>query len=209
MRRVPRPKTRRQHGVVLVLVVVFGLASLASSCLEDTFGDIPEGAVTVFNASDETIVIVDVEDGSVWATLRPQEDGPGMDPCNEISDSWVLEARLDDGTVVSETPDEFCMVDPRWEITQGEVDATYPDGVIAIRNRSSQLLIVVAVGADGEKVYREIRHGRTVRDRSQCVEPDLEARLYDGTLVASRPGPFCQGDPMWVITLEEVDAAAG
>ena len=193
----------------LVVVLVFG--STALSWLEDMFGDIPEGAVTIFNATDETITIVNMEDGSVWATLRPRETGPGMDPCNEISDSWVFEARLEDGTVVSTVPDEFCSVDPRWEITQAEVDATYPDGVIAILNGSDLELTIVAVGTDGESVYREVfwRLSR-IRDRSECIDADLEARRADnGNVVASRPGPFCQGEPEWAITQEQVDAAAG
>ena len=209
MRRIPRSGTRRLHPVVLMLVVVFGLGSTASSCLEDTFGDTTGEEAIVFNATDETITIVDVSDGTIRSTLSPRETGELGSRCEDYIDAIVLEARLDDGTVVSTVPDTFCSVDPRWEITQAEVDATYPDGVIAIRNQSWQRLTIVAVTADGESVYRELLARRTIRDRSECVESDLEARLYDGTLVASRSGPFCQGDPTWVITQAEVDGAAG
>lgn len=209
MRRLPRSGAGRLHPVVLVVVALVGLASVASSCIEDTFGESTGEEVVVFNATDETITIVDVGDGTIRSTLSPLESDEFGSQCGEYIDASVLEARLDDETVVSSVPDEFCSVDPRWEITQAEVDATYPDGVIAIQNQSRQWLTIVAITADGESAFRDLLAQRTVRDRSACVDSDLEVRLYDGTLVASRSGPFCQGDPKWVITEDEVDAAAG
>ncbi len=40
-----------------------------------------------------------------------------------------------------------------------------------------------------------------------CIGTDLQVRLEDGSVVATRPGPFCEGDPPWVITQAQVNAA--
>ncbi|NOX29626.1 MAG: hypothetical protein GXP35_06215 [Actinobacteria bacterium] len=80
-----------------------------------------------------------------------------------------------------------------------------PAEPITIDNQSDQTIIIVR--SFSESVFMEILPGRTGVDPSTCVDPDLEARLENGAVVASRPGPFCQGDPVWVITQAEVDAA--
>jgi len=80
-----------------------------------------------------------------------------------------------------------------------------PAEPITFDNESDQTIIIVR--SFSESVYKEITRGSTVTDGSLCVDPDLEARLENGAVVASRLGPFCQGDPVWVITQTEVDAA--
>ena len=80
-----------------------------------------------------------------------------------------------------------------------------PAEPITFDNQSDQTIVVVR--SFSESVYKEIAPGSRVTDGSLCVDPDLEARLENGAVVASRPGPFCQGDPAWVITQAEVDAA--
>jgi hypothetical protein len=42
---------------------------------------------------------------------------------------------------------------------------------------------------------------------SECVYSVLVARLEDGRLVGTREGPFCEGDPAWVSTQDDVDQA--
>jgi hypothetical protein len=80
-----------------------------------------------------------------------------------------------------------------------------PAEPITINNQSDQTIIIVR--SFSESVFMEILPGRTGVDRSACDDSDLVARLEGGAVVASRPGPFCQGDPVWVITQAEVDAA--
>lgn len=82
-----------------------------------------------------------------------------------------------------------------------------PAEPITIDNQSDQTIVVMGIDNVGEFVFMEILPGRNGIDRSACVDPDLEARLESGAVVAFRPGPFCQGDPVWVITQAEVDAA--
>jgi len=79
-----------------------------------------------------------------------------------------------------------------------------PAEPITFDNQSDQSIVIVRTAT--ESVYTEILPGRTVTD-SGCVDPDLEARLESGALVAFRAGPFCQGDTVWVITQAEVDSA--
>jgi len=80
-----------------------------------------------------------------------------------------------------------------------------PAEPITIDNQSDQTIIIVR--SITESVFMEILPGRTGVDRSACDDSDLAARLEGGAVVASRAGPFCQGDPEWVITQAEVDAA--
>ncbi len=82
-----------------------------------------------------------------------------------------------------------------------------PAEPIRFDNQSDQIIVITVTDEQGQFVYKEILPGRTVTDPSVCVDPDLEARLESGALVAFRAGPFCQGDPVWAITRAEVDAA--
>lgn len=80
-----------------------------------------------------------------------------------------------------------------------------PAEPITFENQSDQTIVIVRSAS--ESVYTEILPGAAVTDPSPCVDPDLEARLESSAVVAFRAGPFCQGDPTWVITQARVDAA--
>jgi len=82
-----------------------------------------------------------------------------------------------------------------------------PAEPITFDNQSDQTIMITGIDDVGDFVYKEIAPGSRVTDRSACVDPDLEARLESGAVVAARSGPFCQGDTVWVITQTEVDAA--
>lgn len=84
-------------------------------------------------------------------------------------------------------------------------------GTIDFVNESDSAIAIVKIGAAGESVYDEIdaTGGMSVLTRwfDGCIDEDLEARLEDGTVISSRPGPFCPGDPAWVITRQDVEQA--
>ncbi len=82
-----------------------------------------------------------------------------------------------------------------------------PAEPITFDNQSNNTIVIFRVFETSESVKMEVLPGRTGIDASVCVDPDLEARLENGAVVAFRAGPFCQGDPTWVITQVEVDAA--
>ncbi len=77
----------------------------------------------------------------------------------------------------------------------------YPAEPIEIHNATDARITVYRVIPGREPpVYSVLEPGAHDADRNQCIDPDLEARLDDGTPVAYRSGPLCQGDPNWVIT---------
>ena len=100
-----------------ILVVALLLTIIGSACNE-----VPDTYVHVFNASSNVIDIVDSADDSVRATLSSRETYGLDDQCDSYVDDLVFEARLSDGTWVATAPDEFCSENPRWEITQEQVD---------------------------------------------------------------------------------------
>jgi hypothetical protein len=82
-----------------------------------------------------------------------------------------------------------------------------PADPIDIHNQSNQLVSIVRVLDTGDSLVERIApNDHSVREG--CIDPDLEARLDDGRVVANRPGPFCEGDPQWAITQADVDAAS-
>lgn len=81
-----------------------------------------------------------------------------------------------------------------------------PAEPITFENQSDQTITIMVIAGISESRWGDVGPRSTTGDRSVCVDPDLEARLDDGTAVASRPGPFCQGDPVWVITQAQIDA---
>ncbi len=82
-----------------------------------------------------------------------------------------------------------------------------PAKAITYENESDQTILIIGIEATGEVVHGEMGpYGGHSLLGSPCIDPDLEARLVDGSVVASRAGPFCSGDPVWVITQAEVDA---
>ena len=85
-----------------------------------------------------------------------------------------------------------------------------PADPIEVDNTSDQKVVIWGVWGDGsaDPPFGGIAAGTiTTLTDDECIEPDLEARLDDGTVVAELPKPFCQGDPTWVITQDQVDAA--
>jgi hypothetical protein len=77
----------------------------------------------------------------------------------------------------------------------------FPADAITIRNASSQTVEVVAIiRPHDEQLISTVEPGLGDRFRDDCLDPDLEARATDGHVLARREGPFCRGDPEWVIT---------
>ena len=84
-----------------------------------------------------------------------------------------------------------------------------PAEPIEVDNTSDQRIGLWGISAAGsaDAPFGAIAAGTTQMIEEGCVEKDLEARLDDGTVVAERPAPFCEGDPVWIITQAQVDAA--
>lgn len=84
-------------------------------------------------------------------------------------------------------------------------------GTVDFANESNSAIVIVQIGAAGESVYGEIdaTGGMSVLTRwfDGCIDEDLDARLEDGTVISTRPGPFCPDDPAWVITQQDVEQA--
>ncbi len=193
-----RHTTPRTTIIGLLLLV----AIVASACNE-----IPAEPITIDNQSDQTIIIMRVFETSesVKMEILPGRNGVDRSACVDPD----LEAHLDIDVAVASRAGPFCQGDPVWMITQAQIDAVFPVEPVMIWNRSNEPLTIVAVGDGVESVYREVLSRRAAtRDRAECVESDLEVRRLDnGAVVAFREGPFCQGDPVWVITQAEVDTA--
>jgi hypothetical protein len=85
-----------------------------------------------------------------------------------------------------------------------------PAEPILLENQSDQLILIYQTDKSGEErpipLY-VLSPRRNTAEESPCVYSDLVARLEDGTLVDTREGPFCQGDPAWVFTQDDVDQA--
>lgn len=81
-----------------------------------------------------------------------------------------------------------------------------PAEPIDIHNQTDQQISIVRLLDTGDSlVVRIAPNDHAIREG--CIDPDLEARLDDGRVVAMRPGPFCEEDAVWLITQAEVDAA--
>lgn len=84
-------------------------------------------------------------------------------------------------------------------------------GSIDFVNDSDTSIVIVQIVGEDERVLDEIAGtgGFSILSRwfDGCLEGDLEARLEDGTVVEARPGPFCPGDPAWIITEGDVERA--
>jgi len=77
----------------------------------------------------------------------------------------------------------------------------FPEDAITIHNESSRTVEIFAIVRPGdEQVIDSLEPGLGTRFRDDCLDPDLEARTRDGRVLARREGPFCRGDPEWVIT---------
>jgi len=84
-------------------------------------------------------------------------------------------------------------------------------GTIDFVNDSNRVIVIMKIDAAGESVYDEIDASGEMSVLTRwfdgCIDEDLKARLEDGTLISTRPGPFCPGDPAWVITQQDVEQA--
>ncbi len=89
--------------------------------------------------------------------------------------------------------------------------ASCSGGTVDFVNESNRSVVIMEIDAAGESVYGEIgaTGGMSVLTRwfDGCIDEDLEARLEDGTVISTRPGPFCPDDPAWVITQQDVEQA--
>lgn len=77
-------------------------------------------------------------------------------------------------------------------------------GSVEIHNESSSTVVIMEIDAEGESPYGEIDAGGGMVVHTRCIDDDLEARLEDGTVISARQGPFCEDDPAWVITQQDV-----
>ena len=82
-----------------------------------------------------------------------------------------------------------------------------PAEPIDIHNQSEQTIVIVRLVGTGESVVARVLPGDHFTGEN-CIDPDLQVRLEGGTVVATRPGPFCEGDPVWVISEADVAAAS-
>jgi hypothetical protein len=82
-----------------------------------------------------------------------------------------------------------------------------PAEPIDVHNQSEQTIVIVRLVATGESVVARVLPGDRFTGEN-CIEPDLQVRPEDGSVVGTRAGPFCEGDPSWVITQAQVDAAS-
>jgi len=89
--------------------------------------------------------------------------------------------------------------------------ASCSGGTVDFVNESNATVVIVEIDTAGESVYGEIdaTGGMSVLTRwfDDCIDEDLEAHLEDGTVISTRPGPFCPDDPAWVITQQDVEQA--
>lgn len=84
-----------------------------------------------------------------------------------------------------------------------------PPQIGFVNESDTRVKIVAAGSAIGPGSASTLEPMSAVSRRDACIEVALEARLEDGTTVATHPANFCQGDPDWIITQAEVDAAKG
>lgn len=91
------------------------------------------------------------------------------------------------------------------------VAASCSGGTVDFVNESNRTLVIMEIDTAGESVYAEIdaTGGMAVLKGwfDGCIDGDLEARLEDGTVIDTRPGPFCHDDPAWLITQQDIDQA--
>ncbi len=89
--------------------------------------------------------------------------------------------------------------------------ASCAGGSVDVVNDANEPVVIMQLDAADARLFAEIEPtgGMSVLTRwpDRCIDEDLEARLEDGTVIATRPGPFCPDDPAWVITPDDVEQA--
>lgn len=79
----------------------------------------------------------------------------------------------------------------------------YRSDAIRVENRSSQTVNLFTEFDEATRTdHGTLRPGEGFVDRLECIEIDFVAESLDGEELARRPGPFCQGDPPWILTDE-------
>jgi hypothetical protein len=78
----------------------------------------------------------------------------------------------------------------------------YPNDAINVENQSTQTVTLAMVSDDTRIELTILRPGEGDSLRNECVEMDFVVEDEAGRELARRPGPFCQGDPPWIITNE-------
>ncbi len=77
----------------------------------------------------------------------------------------------------------------------------YPADPVRVFNDSSQTVELVQGSGDTRISLTKLRPGMGYTTRQECVA-DFVVLSLEGEELARRPGPFCQGEPEWVITGE-------
>ena len=75
----------------------------------------------------------------------------------------------------------------------------YPNDAVVVENRSSQTVILVEEFRDNRSEGYELGPAEIYQTRQECVDGDFIVESLEGEELARRRGPFCQGDPPWVI----------
>jgi hypothetical protein len=76
----------------------------------------------------------------------------------------------------------------------------YPNDAVNVENESSETVVLVEELGDSRSQGHELGPGEGYSTRRECVDGDFIVESLNGEELARRPGPFCQGDPPWIIT---------
>jgi hypothetical protein len=82
------------------------------------------------------------------------------------------------------------------------VSCEYPNDAVNVENQSSETVVLVEELGDSRSQGHELGPGEGYSTRRECVDGDFIVESISGEELARRPGPFCQGDPPWIITNE-------
>jgi hypothetical protein len=74
----------------------------------------------------------------------------------------------------------------------------YPSDAVRVENQSSQTVVLDL----GSLTVGTLRPNEEFLSRMECEDADFVVKSSEGEELARRPGPFCQGDPPWIITDE-------
>lgn len=77
----------------------------------------------------------------------------------------------------------------------------FPPRVIEVRNESSQTVILIEEFQRTRINRGELGPREVYATRQECVG-DFVVESQAGEELARRPGPFCKGDPDWIISDE-------
>lgn len=75
----------------------------------------------------------------------------------------------------------------------------FPADAVKVFNASSQTVELVQESGETRISLTKLRPGMGYTTRQECVA-DFVVLSLEGEELARRPGPFCQGEPEWVIT---------